>query len=225
MPYAIDMRSPDVIDLLTELVNIGVGRAAAALSELVECRVELTVPTIRVIGISQSDRLVHGGQTGVETMVVQDFTGTLSGRSVLIFDAPSGQTLASLLSGQQSADGELDVEQSGVLLEVGNILLNSLMGTLANEAGYPLTYSLPTLYSSQQSLTRLYTGSPTSEPDLLVADVQFSVDDRAIRGSLVTVLSGGSIRQIVEAIQPVTLPEDGGSESASELWDGPYSRS
>jgi chemotaxis protein CheC len=38
--------SPDQIDKLTEIVNIGFGRAAASLSSLVQQRILLSVPEI-----------------------------------------------------------------------------------------------------------------------------------------------------------------------------------
>ena len=45
--------SPDQIDKLTEIVNIGFGRAAASLSSLVQQRILLSVPEIRICSVEE----------------------------------------------------------------------------------------------------------------------------------------------------------------------------
>jgi chemotaxis protein CheC len=194
--------SGDVLDVLTELVNVGVGRAASSLSDLVNCRIELSVPSIQ---LSRSCELKFADQNSPSTVVVQGFSGELSGRAALAFPHESSLTLAALLSGVDVLESELDVELSGVLLEVGNILLNSLVGTLANEIQQQLDYTLPSLYSGPTSWQRLYLTEGDDDEDLLVADVHFRVQSREIQGSVVIVFACGSVVRLIQAAQPELL--------------------
>jgi chemotaxis protein CheC len=196
--------SADVIDLLTELVNMGVGRAAASLSELVDCRVELSVPSVSLVRSRdwRDDAVEPAAQ---ETVVVQEFSGELCGRVGLAFERRSSLALAGLLSGVDVLESELDVELTGVLLEVGNILLNSVMGTLANEVRQPLSYTLPTIYTGADCRNRMCRVDADPEEDLLIADVQFRVESREIQGSVVIVFACGSVVRLVRGVQPELL--------------------
>ena len=54
------MRMTDeTLDALTEILNIGIGRAAASLSRMVETRVELRVPEIELIELNEDSTYVN----------------------------------------------------------------------------------------------------------------------------------------------------------------------
>lgn len=194
---------PDILDLLTELVNIGVGRAAAALSELTNSRIDMSVPSIRVAHLGSTLPHLPNIDESTATIVVQEFSGEFSGRSALAFPAESGLSLASILSGVEAVESELDIELHGVLLEMGNILLNSVMGTLANEAGISLAFSLPTVHSGTIALTNLFRNSDSQIEDLLIADVQFQIRSREIRGSVLIVFHCGSVLRLAGLVRDV----------------------
>ncbi len=185
-----------MIDVLTALVNTGVGRAGAALSELTESRIELSVPSVRIARIATAQPRIPNLDESTATIVVQEFSGDLSGRSALAFPAEIGLCLASILSGVEAVESEMDIELHGVLLEMGNILLNSVMGTLADQAGLSLTYSLPTVHSGSDALPNLLGNSRTPVEELLVADVQFQVLSREICGTVLIVFQYGSVLRL-----------------------------
>ena len=91
--------SDDQIDTLTEIVNIGVGRAAASLSRIIGERVELTVPCVHIGALSDLSSFLDGTKGKLDTAIVQDFEGHVSGRALLAFPSPSGITLAQIISG------------------------------------------------------------------------------------------------------------------------------
>ena len=120
----------DAIDAMRELLNVGVDQAAAVLSELIGRRIELTIPSVRICrGDDCRERLYGELQHQTQTVISQEFDGTLGGCASLCFAADSSLALARLLSGEigESSAG-LDAELSGILLEVGNIVLNGVMG-------------------------------------------------------------------------------------------------
>lgn len=191
------------LDLLTELVNIGVGRAAASLSDLIGMRIDLTVPRVRLDMIDHPCSVSEDGASAGATVVIQEFQGAISGRSALVLPHASGLTLAQLLSGAEEAADELDVELTGILLEVGNILLNSVMGSLANAVKDNLQYTVPEF----MPCPLVPKNASGEESESLIADVHFSVQDREIAGSVVIIFTWGSVQNLIDsvAMQPAGL--------------------
>lgn len=180
----------DQCDALTEVVNIGVGRAAAALSDLVQGRVELCVPRVRVCTLEELRAEMNSCGEPVNTSVLQGFTGTITGRAMLAFPKRSGVALAKLLADEELADatpGEeaLEFDLAGILEEIGNIVLNAVLGSLANLFEDDFRYTVPELCvgSAPEALMR---GVASIGPKAvcLLADTRFDLSTSHIGGSL-----------------------------------------
>jgi len=190
----------DALDALTELMNIGVGRAAASLSDLLGERIELSVPRVRLCRDGLTDSFAC--TDSATTVVMQSFQGRMTGRAALAFPQTSALTLGCLLSGDECVSTEVDAELNGILLEVGNIVLNGVLGSLSNLIGDGLEYSLPTLFDDHPALCRVL-AVQESTPELLVGDVEFHVQHREIRGTIALVFEPGCVRRLlVELLEP-----------------------
>lgn len=187
----------EALDALTELVNIGVGRAAASLSDLISERIELNVPRVRWQSAPAVALETRTDEHSCVTVVAQEFHGRIRGRAALMFPPESGLILAQLLSGTDTVATEFDAELAGVLLEVGNIVLNAVLGSFANAAADAFDYSLPTLYEDHQALVRVLSLGDMS-PELLIADVEFRVHRSEIHGTIALVFAGGCIQTLLE---------------------------
>ena len=184
--------SEEQLDALGEIVNIGVGRAAASLSELLGTRIELRVPRIRIM--ENSDK--H--DTGVA--ILQSFEGDVSGTALLAFPAVSGQQLAKLVGGYDEDEDLPPIELSGILSELGNIVLNGVLGSIANVIETDLTYTVPDFFV-EKSLESLVTkDATTSENATLIADASFSVKSEDIHGSVVLGFELGSLENLLDCI-------------------------
>lgn len=189
----------DTIDALTELVNIGVGRAAASLSDLIGERIELNVPRVRLCYENEPPAENTCGGDASTTVVTQDFHGRINGRAALMFPQSSALILGGLLSGGEALATEVDAELSGILLEVGNIVLNGVLGSLSNVASDAFDYSLPTLFDDQPALSRLLLSNDEAS-ELLIADVEFHVHLSEIRGTIAIVFAGGCVQTLIQQV-------------------------
>lgn len=187
------------LDAIAELVNIGVGRAAASLSDLIGQRIELSVPTIRVCQTDSCRLAILESYQQPETVITQTFQGMIRGRTSLCFPASSCVALAQILSGSPHRAAELDAELSAILLEVGNILLNGVMGSLSNAMSAVLQYSIPELQTADRRGDRMLKDA-LQDDDILIGDVRFHVSEHDIHGSIVIVFAVGSIRSMIESI-------------------------
>lgn len=200
--------SADEQDAIQELVNIGIGRAAATLSELIGTRIELSVPTVRLsclLSQSQVRERLRAVASLPALAIAQDFAGPCSGRAALVLPVQSAVRLARLLGGDANATAseadELDLELSGILTEVGNIMLNGLLGALANMLGVWLTYDVPQCHSDP--VLALAPGAKfDTMTGLMVADAQFRVRQCQILGALMVVFEHGSLESVIEALSP-----------------------
>jgi chemotaxis protein CheC len=193
----------DQEDALREIVNIGIGRAAATLSELIGTRIELAVPRVSVRLLVDTNEPQIGSPDGPHMAIIQDFRGQISGRSALILPHASGLRLAQLLGEVAEPVDELDLELSGILTEVGNIMLNSVLGALANLMNTRLAYSVPQFSSARPVHWPSVT---TSDPcALLTADADFWVRHDSIQGSLQVVMQTREFEAMLDAISKVEV--------------------
>lgn len=185
------------LESLAEIVNIGVGRAASSLSVLLGSRIELKVPSIRVIAASDS---VLDDVDGIS--VKQQFEGAVAGNALLQFPTHTGRQLACLLTGYDEGDDIPEFEISGVLAEVGNIVLNGVLGTLANITSTHLDYTVPEFFVGQ-SVSDLIAASPSAERSgsVLIADTDFLISSEGISGSIMIAFEIGALESLVEFLQ------------------------
>jgi len=185
--------SDDQLDALAEVINIGAGRAAAALSDITGSRIELTVPHIRAYRVDAFHEQAKALGGDLDTLITQSFEGGISGRALLAFPRQSAVHLAHVVGDVQGDLDELDFDAQGVLEEVGNILLNAVLGSIANLLQCGLTYELPELRSETPAAELL--GGPSSQDvrTIVVADTHFGVASRNIASSLILVFEIGSL--------------------------------
>ncbi len=188
-------------DAVTEIINIGVGRAAASLSDMLGQRIELRVPSVALCGIGSLAEKLGANESGIDLSVVQDFEGTLSGRAMLAFPKRSGIQLGRVLGEVDTPNEELSVDLVGILEEVGNIVLNGVLGTIGNMTSSALEYSVPHLVQGVE-MTQILTAKDQQEDDVeqlvILADTHFAVVDGSIAGSLILLFDIQSLRSIVQ---------------------------
>lgn len=126
------------------MINIGVGRSASILNDMVQAHVDLQVPVVRIITPDQVRQELEAKNIDKSASVHLPFNGDVfTGETVLMFDHPSASKLVSLLTAESEIDLGLDEERSSTLTEVGNILLNGVMGSISNILRDELIFSVP----------------------------------------------------------------------------------
>src|SRR6185369_4347314 len=94
-------------ETLTELINIGYGRAAAALSELTGRRINLDVPKVAVYPVQEIGTALKDVLSGEVASVHQVFSGPVSGNALLLLDRDAALMLNSLLLDSPVHSGRL----------------------------------------------------------------------------------------------------------------------
>lgn len=191
------------LDALTELMNIGVGRAAGMLNEMIDSPIELHVPVVKVL--RSSELAMEIGQPSEELLsfVRLVFRGAIRGTAALLFPTDSAANLVAALTGEESSP-DLDSVRAGTLSEVGNIVINGVMGSIGNVLSLPLSYELPTYLET--SLAQLFTTSH-GDPTVLVAHTRFTVQDLEIQGTILLIFEVLSFDALLGAIDAMAGAE------------------
>jgi chemotaxis protein CheC len=175
------------LDALTEVVNIGVSRAAASLRDMVGEQVFLSVPSVAITSPSRAAELIGERETSVLVAVRQGFQGEFSGSALLIFPEKKSLELVRAVAGTHlSLEDILELEQEA-LAEIGNIILNGCMAAIANLLQRRLTISLPEIVTG--SAEELFQKSPSLLRDVvLFIHINFNVKGRELSGYVAMVM-------------------------------------
>ncbi len=186
-----DLFSPDEHDLIVELMNLGVGRAAYALSQLVNDEVLLSVPRLEFISVPEAQEAFRKDLPPFLAGVLQDFEGFISGRAALLFPEARSLELVNAMIGEElSADEITELEQE-TLAELGNILLNHCLATLANQLKQQVKTDIPRAFnssSSELSSNLNLSVSDSSNTLVMLVQIDFSLRHNALRGYLAFVI-------------------------------------
>lgn len=175
--------SPYQLDALREYLGIGVGQAAATLNTLVGKHIELRVPKIELLAPEEA-RQFFDKEKERNSYVTLGFQGNVNGNASVSFDISSANRLVQLLlPNEPETSAEMDAMAESALIEVGNIIINSVMGTLSNCFSFNLTYFVPR-YHERFSDISLGEGSE-SETALLIGETFLSVEEAQIEGRIV----------------------------------------
>lgn len=193
--------TPDRLDALQEFINIGVGRAAAILNEMLDTHIALNVPTVKVFQVSQlQEELAQRFDCKHQFSAVQlGFSGTFSGMTELVFPTDSACTLVSLLTGEEPNSPDLDAVKIGTLTEIGNIVINGVMGSIGNILRRPIDYSLPN-YTEDTIENLLLSGRTVPEAVFLLAQARFEIAQLEIIGDIILIFEMISFDALLEAI-------------------------
>jgi chemotaxis protein CheC len=187
-------------DALTEIVNIGVSRAASSLRKMIGDQVFLSVPSIEVVSQKRAARLISEREVTDLVAVRQDFSGPFSGRALLIFpETNSLELVRAVTGGELSAQDVLDMEQEA-LAETGNVILNSCLATMANMLRRSLTMTIPeVLRGSGASLFEVNEDGKT-DGLVLFLYIDFAVRSRDIRGYIAMIMDLPSLAMLKELL-------------------------
>ncbi|UAK24283.1 chemotaxis protein CheX [Sphingomonas nostoxanthinifaciens] len=176
-------------DALTEIVNIGVSRAASSLRKMVGEQVLLSVPAIDVVSQKRAARLISERETDDLVAVRQDFAGAFSGRALLIFPEENSLELVRAVTHDELTAQEVVEMEHEALTETGNVILNSCLATMANMLKRSLTMSIPEVVRGNgATLFDVFEEAP-ADGLVLFLYIDFNVRHRDIRGYIAMLMN------------------------------------
>ena len=178
------------LDALTELFNLGVGQAASAFSQIAGDTVQLTVPRVRIMTHGELSHYLGEGGTTAVSAVTQNFSGPFRTEAILMFPEDRSLEIVRMMLGESYSMDELSELEQEAMSEIGNILLNSVMASVADALHIELDGSLPTVELSQ--VNNVLRSQHETGGAVLMIDIQFEVAAREVKGLLAFLLDVAS---------------------------------
>ena len=169
-------------DAFTELVNIGVSKAAASLRRMIGVQVLLSVPAVEIVSRARAARMIGEREASELVVVQQDFTGAFAGRALLIFPQENGRELVRAVAGEELSADEVAELEDEALTETGNVILNGCLATMANLLQRTLTMSLPEIMRGDGHRIFRRIDDRATDSLVLFLYINFAVRERDIRG-------------------------------------------
>lgn len=137
---SLEQVTQEYYDVLKEIGNIGAGNAMTALSQMLQCKVDMKVPQVKLLEFKELGAMMGGEEQlmiGVYLAVEGDITGSIM---FLLRQDSAKHLVNKIMMGMASEGPEFTEMELSAVKEVSNIItgayLNSL-STLTNLVIYP----------------------------------------------------------------------------------------
>lgn len=169
-------------DAVTEIMNVGVGRAASSLSLMVKEEIQLSVPAAELLyGEAARQRLAQSSDRMVA--VRETFKGLLSGSAALLFPQSKSLDLVRMVLDEDLTAEEVTELEQEALVEIGNVILNGCLSSIADSLAGEIETSIPILMHA--NLSSILPQTADAQPVLLVLTIDFTIRSRDIQGHIV----------------------------------------
>ncbi len=198
--------TPNQRDALTELINIGFGRAAATLSVLMSQRIILNVPEIDIASLNDLDELLVSYSQLEVTTIHQLFSGKVSGNALLILDDASAAPLLDLLTNTTRHKRRITSSDREALTEVGNILLSAYVGSFGNILNVNIRFAVPKIQMNNvRGMLETMTINQVGISYVLVVRTEFRLSEGSVTGHVLIVMGIESLDALFQAIEDTGL--------------------
>ena len=188
-------------DALAEAFNVALGAASATFAEVVNTEVVMSVPAVELLTRDQlAERLQNLPDNAISRRLVSIAQAFASGQSVntdavLLFPQQASLEVVRRMLGEQAADVQdiTELEQDA-LGEIGNIIINSCMASLAEMFGIHFQGSLPKVESSEIDtlVSQLHPGNAT-----LLAQISMTLRASNVTGMVMFLMNVPSLEMLI----------------------------
>ena len=137
-----DMNSME-FDVLKEIGNIGAGNATSALAQLLNIKIDMSVPNVALLPFKQVTQSI-GTEEDVVVGILITLDGDVNGMMMFLMDLKSAHHLVNLLMGADvNKQDEFSEIELSALNEVGNIISGAYLSPLSTLTGLSIISSIP----------------------------------------------------------------------------------
>ena len=115
------------LDVLREIGNIGAGNAMTALSQMLQSKVDMQVPQVRLLEFSEVGAMV-GGEEQLMVGVLLGVEGDITGSIMFLVELQAAKGLVKkMMMGYDSGQPGLDEMETSAMMELSNIITGAYL--------------------------------------------------------------------------------------------------
>ena len=194
--------TPNQLDALREIGNVGAGNTATALSQVVNKKIDMNVPKVSIIPIEDVPELVGGPDTLIVAVFLRVY-GKAPGSILFLMPKENAFFLADDLMGREhGTTQELDEMSISAIKEVGNILTGSYLNAFFHFTNISMVPSIPSLAIDMAGaiLNVVLVQLGQMGDKAMVIETKFLSEDDSVAGHFFLVPDPGSLGTIVKAV-------------------------
>ncbi len=138
-------------DVLKELGNIGAGNATTALAQMIGCKVDMSVPQVRLLEFKEVGEIV-GGEEQIMVSIYLQVEGDVEGSIMFMLNKAAAAHMVNKLMGgmlgideTNAAEYEFGEMECSAIKEVGNIITGAYLNALSGLTNLKIYPSVPQL--------------------------------------------------------------------------------
>lgn len=202
MSEELDLQSvtSEYFDVLKEIGNIGAGNATTALAQMLQCKVDMKVPQVRLLEFKDVGEEMGGEEqimAGIYLVVEGDITGSI----MFLLEKDSARHLVGKLMGMEPEGDEFSEMELSALKEIANIITGSYLNSLSALTNLKIFPSIPALSIDMAgailSVPAIEFG--TVGDNILLIETQFT-DDMDMNGYFILVPDLESYEKILHSL-------------------------
>jgi len=173
-------------DALQELLNISMGQAANSLAQLIETKIDISIPKITAVTPTQLYGLLFETDNCFYTQ--QSFLGDAQGEVISVLSRPGLNEVADLMDYDEPLTKN-DIEE--IILELSNILAGACLAGLSDQLEMTTNLNMPTLFTPNKA-----TFNEVKWQHSLVMEVQFAIEVSSFSMRVVFCLDDDSLARM-----------------------------
>lgn len=140
----LEKMSNEYFDVLKELGNIGAGNATTALAQMMQCKVDMSVPQVKLLEFKEMGEMM-GGEEVIMAGIYLGIEGDITGSIMFLLEKQAARHLVNKLMGMQIEGEEFSEMEFSALKEVGNIITGAYLNSLSSLTNLVIYPSVPDL--------------------------------------------------------------------------------
>ncbi|MBU1086616.1 MAG: chemotaxis protein CheC [Candidatus Omnitrophica bacterium] len=192
------------LDILKEIGNICAGNATVALSQILFKKIELEIPKVEIIPISEVAKAIDKDNRPIIGIQMETL-GAINGQILLIFSEKSAYTLMELLVGNTKQQKARLITQIGIssLKEIGNIVISSYLSTLSSLSRLSVFPSCPQFTDGLPSsvVKSVFGIFSKTNKNLILIETVFTEHSSSVNGTFFIAFDYKSMKLILKACE------------------------
>ena len=144
--YDLDHITSMELDVLREIGNIGAGNATTALAQMLQRKIDMSVPTAELLEFKNLGETI-GGEETVMAGVYMTVNGDITGSMMFLLKKESARRLVNQLLFRSNEDidpdADFDEMEMSAMKEIGNIMTGSYLNSMSDLTRLKIYPSVP----------------------------------------------------------------------------------
>jgi chemotaxis protein CheC len=143
--YNLQQLNEMYVDVLREIGNIGAGNATTAVSQMLNTKIEMNVPIVKLLPVEEIGS-VMGDEEQTIVGIFLGVEGDINGSMMFLMDMTSAHQMVNrLMMRDPDYAGDFDEMDQSAMREIGNIIASSYLSALSGLTGLYISPTVPFL--------------------------------------------------------------------------------